>query len=276
MHSKLCGFASVLTLATIVLLGDANQAAATIVGTDNASQADYDPPGNWENGDDGAASGNAFNAWTLTNQGGSSGHFIGSSTSLSGPGADINTSGESFGMFGHSGQQSQALRDLNGALSVGQVLSLDIAVNFRNGFKGVFIQDAGSTIFSFNIGGDDYSVSDALSNNGSIGNAYSSDTQFNLSFEQTTASGGNWTITRSGGIADSDTGTYSGTPTSLALYVNSTTGGSASEDNLFANNFSLAAVPEPSAFLFGGLICGLLVAKKLRKGSAKLANEVTH
>lgn len=35
--------------------------------------------------------------------------------------------------------------------------------------------------------------------------------------------------------------------------------------------YGIAAVPEPSAFLFGGLICGLIAVKKLRKGTAQLA-----
>lgn len=35
--------------------------------------------------------------------------------------------------------------------------------------------------------------------------------------------------------------------------------------------WNIAAVPEPSAFLFGGLICGLIAVKKLRKGTAQIA-----
>jgi hypothetical protein len=91
--------------------------------------------------------------------------------------------------------------------SVGQVFSIDLAVNFRNGFKGIDVRDSTTAnIFNFNVGnvgaGDDYIVQFAASGNGSIGNSYSSNTAFNLSFTQTSASGGTGKIARSGGICE--------------------------------------------------------------------------
>ena len=123
---------------------------AAVVGADDGSHTAYDD--GWQGGDDGSTSGNAFGVWTL-DSGSVGGFFIGDSTNLSGgSGADINSSGESFGLFGAAPTGfATATRDLNGALSVGQVLSMDLAVNFRNGNKGVNIRDGGGTeIFNFN------------------------------------------------------------------------------------------------------------------------------
>lgn len=241
-------------------IGGASSFGAVIVGSDSANDVAYN--GGWTNGTDGGTAG-TFGAWALTSEGAQSGHFIGSSTSLSSPGADINSGGEAFGMFGHTSQTSEAFRDFNGnSLGVGQTFSLDLAVNFRNGNKGFDLRDSSdSVIFNFNIGNDDYVVNLAASGNGSIGDTYSSVTSFNLSFTQTSALGGTWTITRSGGVSDTDSGTYSGIAENFKFYESNTTGGGAAEDNLFFNN--LTVVPEPaSAFL--GLIGATLLLRRRR------------
>ena len=134
----------------------------------------------------------------------------------------------------------------------GQTFSIQLAVNFRNGYKGFDLRGdttGDPTIFNFNVGGDDYVVNNAATGNGSIGNSYSNDSIFTLAFAQTNLSGGTWSITRSGGISDFDTGTYSGVARSFKLYVGGTDGGA--QDSLFVNN--LATVPEPS-------VLGLLAA----------------
>ena len=231
-----------------------NIATAAVVGTDDASQSVYDD--GWDTGDDGSSSGDAFGTWGLNSGGGAGGFggfFVGDSTSLSGgAGADINSSGESFGFFANpqgTGAFASATRGFNGVLAVGDTFTLDIAANFRNGAKGINLFDGGTQIFNFNIGGDDYVVNSAATGNGTIGDTYSPDTAFNLSFTQTTAGGGTWTIGRSGGVMDLDTGTYTGVASSFELYISATDGGDA--NNLFANNLSITssavAVPEPSA-----------------------------
>jgi hypothetical protein len=250
-------------IVTVLALNSAQ--AAVINGADYANDAAYNGDG-WTNGDDGGTAG-TFGAWTLTNTGANSGRFIGSSTSLGGPGADINTTSESFGMFGHSGQVSEAIRNFNGnTLGVGQTFSLEMAVNFRNGQKGFDLRNSSNTvIFNFNIGdlgaGDAYTVQFATSGNGSIGNAYSANTEFLLSFTQTSVGGGTWSITRSGGVSDLDSGTYTGVPHNFKFYEANTTGGGAAADNLFFN--SLVVVPEPSSALLGGL--GMLALLRRRR-----------
>jgi hypothetical protein len=225
------------------------------IAADNASNAPYD--NGWQSGDNG---GTGFGAWSFVNSGSHS-YFIGSSTDLSGPGANINVSGESFGMFGGSGGFADAARSFSAPLAVNQAFSIDLAVNFRNGNKGIDLRNSSNVVlFNFNVGSDDYRV-----NSVSIGSAYSANTAFRLTFVQTSASGGSWTVVRSGGVTDTDSGTYSGVLQNFKLYVAGTDGGAA--NNLYANNMSISAIPEPTAALcvpLAGLIAGGLRSRRVR------------
>jgi hypothetical protein len=241
---------------------------AANVGSDRASDAAYDD--GWQTGDNGGTAG-TFGPWTLTNSAAQAGRFIGDSTTLvaGSLGANINTSGESFGLFGHSGQTSEAFRDFGGlALEVDQTFSIELALNFRNGNKGFDLRDASdNVIFNINIGADDYTVNLATSGNGSLGSTYSADTEFLLSFHQTSLSGGTWTIDRGGGVTDVDTGTYAGVAENFKLYVSQTTGGSAAEDNLYVN--SLQIVPEPTTAAL--LLTALMGAASRRRRGPRAA-----
>ena len=254
--------------AAVAALGLGAVAQAAVVGTDNASAAAY--ADGWQTGDNGAVTGNAFNAWNLvttTPANSFAGHFIGDSTQLSGgTGADLNTNGSSFGLYANptGSVEADAFRTFNGALAAGQTFSVNLGVNFRNGNKGMNLQDAGgNTLFTLNVGGDDYTVYDASSGTGSIGNAYSSNTAFNLSFTQTTATGGTFTINRTGGVTGTTTGTYNGVASGIKLYENGTDTGDGS-NNLFANSLSISgAVPEPASLgLLGVAAVGLLRRRK--------------
>jgi len=241
-----------VSLATICL---ASQVQAVIVGSDHAGNY-----GSWTNGSN---AGTGFGAWSLSG-GGSHGFFLGSSTNIGGPGANINSAGgTSFGMFGQG--FADAARSFNVPLALGDTFSLDIAVNFRNGNKGIDLRDGSNTkIFNFNVGSDNYVVNDAASGNGSIGASYSDNTAFRLSFKQTSLTGGTWTIARSGGVTDFDSGTYSGLAASFKLYINGTEGGS--PNDLMANNLVITAIPEASALMFGGMVCVVVGALALRQG----------
>ena len=141
---------------------------------------------------------------------------------------------------------ADAYRPLNGALTIGQMFSFDIAVNFRNGNKGVdvFAADGSTQIFNFNVGSDDY-----LHNGSSISNnTYSADTEFSFKFTQTSATAGTYEITRSGTFSGTDSGTYTGAIGAFKFYNGNTDGGS--ENDLYFNNLSV--VPEVSSYaLFG-------------------------
>ena len=163
-----------MTLLSAITAG----ASAATLGVNSATAA------SWNDGDNTNTSGTPFGNWSLVanpGQGGFAGFFTGDSKDLdTGSGADINSPSTSFGMFGNQGGNADAFLVLSSALSVGQSLSFDLGVNFRNGNKGVDIRDGSDTvIFNFNIGTDDHVVNNATTGNGSTGNAYSANTAFN-------------------------------------------------------------------------------------------------
>ena len=234
-----------LGLAIAMLLS--NHANAAALFTENAGNAYYDS--GWTLG---SSQPNKFGWFTATNvvtAPGSAGVDLDDSSELASASSypDINTTGRSWRMYGVSGGghgESTAygfLKDGFGkdaTLSPGQTLSLDIAVNFRNGYKGFAAKDArGTEIFTFNIGGDDYAVSHAATGNGSIGNTYSDNTVFHIAVTQTTASGGIWLITRSGGISAKATGTYTGAVANFKLYAGQTVSGNAND--FYINNIAV-------------------------------------
>jgi hypothetical protein len=251
------------------MIASTGAAGATVLGTDNATY--YPDHGGWTNGSDGAVTGDAFGAWTFLNSGvGFTGTFLGDSTTLnSGTGGNINTGSIAMGSYGNGTGFNELIRPLNGALDPGQVFSIDLAVNFRNGNKGIDLRDSLNTqIFNFNVGSDMYAVNGAATGNGNLyadlpDNGYDANTVFTLSFTQIDLAGGTWTVTRSGGITDVDSGTYAGVPASFKLYVGTDGGGD--PNNLFMNNMSIVPVPEPSvALLVGAGLAGVLFMRRRR------------
>ena len=271
-------FNSVFVSAVLTALSVYSLPAANL-DVDDASASAY--AGGWDS---------SFSAWSLDGTVGQGGGFGGwnlsanpnanlriESVSSLGGGTLLDTAGKSFRLSGgfyspnndtnFVGAYANAVRylDPNG-LSAGQSFSFQMAVNWRNGAKGVNLYDTANVkVFNFNIGGDDYVVNDALSGNGSIGNAYSSNTLLDFRFDQTSLSGGTWTVTRSGGVTDLDSGTYSGALRRFAFYAGgSNTNGN--NDALFFNNLSV--VPEPSSLtllLAGGSVLGLASIRRRRK-----------
>ena len=158
------GLGKILTALLAIALTStiALTAKAATLGTDNANQTAYDD--GWATTDDGSASGDGFGAWTLGTgdsdggtQDGFAGHFIGDPAGL---GDGINVGGEAFGMYGTVDTFADAFRDFDSDLAVGQTFTIDIAVNFRNGNKGIDLVDSGNPVpFNFNIGSDAYTVS---------------------------------------------------------------------------------------------------------------------
>lgn len=228
--------------------------AQAILGTDNASASGYAL--GWTNGSDGSITGpGAYGQWFL-NTNLPSAYTITSATGVGNAGAAvIDSSGVSFRIF-NTPDEAAAFRFIDPAgLGAGQTFSMQMAVNFRDGFKGMDLRGdtiGDPTIFNFNVGGDDYVVNSAASGNGSIGSTYSSLTIFTLSFTQVDGTGGTWTIDRTGGVTSTTNGTYSGVARSFKLYNSSPN--ALAENALFVNN--LSTVPEPSTaalLLLGGL-----------------------
>jgi hypothetical protein len=223
-------------------------AIAAEIGEDNASADGYAKA--WTAETNGKTAGDAFSPWRLhvlpEGAPASGAEFsLGDSKTVGDPGADINSSGKSFALLGKrvDGKdiEAAAFREFNGGgLAVGQTFAIDLAVNYRNGFKGIDVRSGtekdNKNLFTFNVGGDDYVVSNAASNNGSIGNEYKADTSFHVELTQTSPAGGAWKITRNGG-GEPATGTYNGVPTGFKLYCSGTDG--TKYDRLFANNLRI-------------------------------------
>ena len=262
-------------LAAVVAAFAASALNAATPGFDNAADPVYGGNGAGSfNGKDGGTPA-TFGPWTVsTSPSGTStaGSFIGDSTTLASGngGGDINSSGVSFGLFAHSGAFAEATRFFDAPLLNGQSFTFQLAVNFRNGNKGIDVLDANSnTIFNLNIGGDVYSVN----NTGGattilFGNVYDPNTVFTVQLTQTDATGGTWTITRSGGLTGTQSSffDYAGVAAGFHLYNAQTTGGGAAEDNLFFNNPQV--VPEPSTFALiagPGLVGALLCIRRRRE-----------
>jgi hypothetical protein len=241
----------------VLLVAGVSQAAG--IDSDDASAAVY--ADGWDNFDDGSVNPNGLGGWILGG-GAVDGSTIDitSSLGIGGGSGAIDSAGVSFKLHDTSGGFVDVFRFFDpSGLDAGETLSLDMVVNFRGGFKGIDLRsDAGdATIFNFNIGGDDYNVDQAASGNGSIGNAYSDDTVFSLAFTQTSLAGGTWSIARSGGVTDLDSGTYAGRAKSFKLYSGSQ--GSFGQDALYVNN--LAITPEPASLALLG-IGGLAMLKR--------------
>lgn len=219
-----------------------HQSNAATPGKDNASDPAYSKEPAWCGGENG---GTGFSGWNLVGNGepaSDRGFFIASS-------APINTNidsegGRAFGMFAKgAGVSAEAYRSFSAPLEVGQSFSVAMAVNFRSGLKGIDLRspaaDGERTIFNFNIGADDYVVNSASKGNGSIGSTYSSRTAFKLTFKQTSPTGGDWTIERTGDLFGTTSGTYDGVAAGVKFYVSGTDGGK--ENDLWINNLEISA-----------------------------------
>lgn len=256
MQMSFAHFLAVLAAVSLPVAG-----LASVNGSDNA--------GNYTSWTDGSTGGTGFQPWSLaSNDGGTgfAGHFLGNSSDGSG---NINTSNQSFGMFANtaSGASADATRSFSGGvLSIGQTFSLQLAVNFRNGNKGFDLLAGGSTVFNFNVGGDQYTVNVGGTSTNLLGGAYQPDSVFTLSFTQTNATTMAVSITRTSAAGGTENAYNQNLAIASAdgfhLYINGTDGGGSAANNLYANNF--AVIPEPSTVVILGAGC-LMGAATLRR-----------
>ena len=251
-------------LAVVAILSLTFTASATTLGSDNASNYTT-----WSTGTNG---GTGFGAWDLTSNSGSAndGYFLGDSTQGSG---SVNTGGQSFAVFAHDSTFANASRSFVGTLTLGQTFSIQLAVNFRNGDKGLNLLNSGGQVFNFDVGqsgtGTDGYYYDVGTNAAvSTGFAYYADSVFTLAYTQQSATAGMFTISRTsatGGAAATNSVNVPLTTSGISSFTlyNSNTSDSSNQNNLYFNN--LMVVPEPSAIaLIAVGLTGLVVSRRRR------------
>lgn len=196
----------------------------------------------WTNGSNAGTGFSSWDLWTQNTDGTHfAGHFLGSSA---GQGfGDINSSGTSFSMYANpSGTfvQANAQRFLTSTgspavggkqyLLPGQSFKIDLAIAFRNGYKGIDLLDQNYTsLFSFNVESDVYTTS----TNPDLGWAYDQTSVFQLQVNQTDINSYEVIITR--GLDVYTSGIRVGQFSGFKLYVGNTDAGN-DLNNLHANN----------------------------------------
>jgi hypothetical protein len=234
-----------------------------------------DVASNYASWSDGDNQGSGFAAWSLNNNNNGttvfSGNFIGDSIAGAG---NINTGGESFGLFAHPGGAfSTAIRSFS--MSVGETFSTQIALNFDNGNKGFNFRIAGDSIFNFNVGGGGSVSSPNATLIAGSGPGYDyggNDAVIDLSLTLDTATQLSYDISRTssqgfqGTLFSGTVTNFTGTPDNFEFYNSGTDDGSA-QNNLYFNNLQI--VPEPSSILLMGItgVAGLLAMSRHRKRS---------
>lgn len=215
----------------------------------NAQQTLFeDKASNYSSWINGSNLGTGFTSWDLwtqnTDASNYAGHFLGSSSAQAF--GDINSTGQAFGMYGNPVgifPQANAQRFLNntGSAAVagrqfllpGQSFLIDLAIAYRNGYKGVDLMDQNfGLLFNFNVQNDLYSTTTSSD----LTWTYSQTSIFNLKVNQTDVNTYEVIITRGTDVYNSGprTGQFSG----FKLYVGNTNDGN-DLNNLFFNNLQV-------------------------------------
>ncbi|HMP90460.1 MAG TPA: hypothetical protein PJ991_09670 [Kiritimatiellia bacterium] len=224
----------------------------------------YYPPGSFTDGGNG---GLGFENWLFLSSGGDGegytnfvGAFIGNSTSAGGGNVNA-SSGDAFGIFANQqgsgpAPEFNAIRKFENALGVGETVSLEFGVNFRNGAKGVTFQDSGSWKFEVNVTDDDYKYRDWVNGSDyvSLGWDYAADTAIHVELARVAGSLYQVSVSRSGSTPEfADLGLFDlgGSPVNEArFYVYNTEGGSAND--LYFNRFAIYSSEELSILSISG------------------------
>lgn len=231
--------------------------------------------------------------WTFegSSHGGFSGRFIGDS-SLGG--GDINSDGRAFALFanppGDPNPFYAARKNFaKPALTTGDTISFQVAVNFRNGLKGFNLRNtADSSVWTFNVGRvvgntGGYYIRNGPSqstnwDDGQQFGGYHGNTVFTFTFTQRERVL-EWTAERSGGIEATVSGSApveSGTVATVRFFISGTDGGGLPENNLYFNNFTFETEPRGDAPLtLGERRLPGLVPSHILRFSDPLANSVT-
>ena len=156
-----------------------------------------DNAANYSSWTSGTNLGTGFSAWDLWTQNTDgthfAGHFLGNSVSQGF--GDVNSSGSSFSMYANPGGtfvQANAQRFLSNTgspavggrqyLLPGQSFKIDLAIAYRNGYKGIDLMDQNfNLLYTFNVASDVYSST----TNANFGWTYDQASVFQLVVNQT-------------------------------------------------------------------------------------------
>lgn len=222
--------------------------------------AAYYPPANFTNGAAGGGSG--YQAWLFIDNNGPgegytnfAGGFVGDST-FGGVGLNVNdSSGQAFGLYANGSTTNAAetpapsinvIRIFSNELAIGQVVSTEIGINFRNGSKGMKLQNAGNALFEVAAFSDDYWYAITNGTPVSLGWAYASDTAIEISAKRTGSSTYDISIKRRGSSPQLTelTGVDLGASAiSEAMFYCFDTDGSGAVDNLYFNRLGIRTAP---------------------------------
>ncbi|WOO41355.1 hypothetical protein [Rubellicoccus peritrichatus] len=256
---------------TIVLLAATQLAVGAVfalTASDNASNYG----GGWTNGSN---QGTGFGTWSLNSDGGTSGfagNFLGDSTAGAG---DINTAGNSFGLFANqdAGAFSTATRSFSSALTTNDQFTAQIALNFDNGNKGFNLRTGTDNILGFNVGSGG-SINTAFTDN-PITAQYDyggNDAVIDISILVTSASSVQYTVSRTSSAGLQGI-LFNGSITGIAgsidnfEFYNSGTDNGDPQNNLYFNSIAVNPVPEPSFYAALGGIVALGIALLRRQRS---------
>jgi len=267
-----------LTVAGLLLMAAPTAQALILIASDDSSQSPYDD--GWATTDNG---GFGFSSWVLQSTGGNAGQFQGSAAGndAGGPVVPyIDVGGDSFGMFGNSGDRAAGYRgfDFNADLSLDGLplygvvrwgmdnggvdeASSSVGLSLRSGNATGDATDA--TLFSgrrfgfeFQQGAADYKIID---NSGIVGTGIAwRRTGLALEFTLTGLDTYALQVTdvATGLVLSNYTGTLAG---SAGSYIESFSiydrfAGTTSDRDLFFNSFQILSIPEPSTvvLLLGG------------------------
>jgi len=232
------------------------------LGYDDAS---YYPPGLFE---DVGNSGLGFQPWIIQNNNGAgigftnfAGNFFGNSTS---GGSDVNVNGSSFGLYangdGSGNPFANAIRLFGGELPVGQAVSLEFGVNFRNGSKGAAFQNGGNQLFEVGVYADNYFYKIGNQTPVSLGWAYASDSAIEVELKRVAVDSFDITIGRRGSAPQTNAlGLVSlgGSPNEVRFFIFDTEAGD--QNNLYFNRLARYSTDEmPALYLVGndGMVTG--------------------
>ena len=257
-----------LVLLAAAILCSGSAASAALIASDSAADTVYND--GWQTGDDGGSGWGG--GWSFRNQtnvvlsanNSSRGWFVGNSLNNNSPAGsdsngdgDINTpgtaTGRAWGVYSNATDQVYAIRPLNGALDVQQIISWDmdngnIATDQVVGLRLISnANDVNSRVFEFRfVGGNTgYSVFDSTGHR--LTTLPFSREGLHVEYTLTGPSTYSITITRkSNGATETITGTNVNANSIVALAFKNQFAGSGSAADAFVNSISVTNVPEPA------------------------------